>query len=109
MRKTSILLILLCVINILPIQAGEALNNKKFAELTDGQRHWYFIGVFSAISHMIGRESQKQSKCVMNWFFDDIEKRKGTLLKNIKLYPEHSPTTIIMASLRRACAVFPKK
>ncbi len=94
---------------MIPAQAGEALNNQKFVELSEGQRHWYFIGAHSAISHMIGMENQEQSKCVMDWFFDDTEKKEAKLLENITRYPDHSPTTIIFAMLRRACNILPKK
>ena len=109
MKKTSLTLLAIGLLHSFPAQAGQAMNNQLFTELTQGQRHWYLVGAHSSMAHMIGLENQQQSKCVLDWFFDDIDKRSETILKNAMRYPKHSPTTIIIASLRRACNILPKK
>ncbi|REL26931.1 hypothetical protein DXX93_10360 [Thalassotalea euphylliae] len=81
--------------------------NKNFVKFSEGQQHWWYTGAFSSIAHVVSSQyGDKESDCVWRWYFDHPEKRKKQLMESFKAYPEHAPTTVIIALLKRDCGVF---
>ena len=107
MKKASVI-IALALLMVASAQA-QKLKNSEFLTFSEGQRHWWYSGAFGALGHAIFLEDEEKGKCVWNWLFADYERREALLMKSFKQYPDHTPSSIIMALLRRDCGVFPKK
>lgn len=92
-----------------PVQAN-TLKNSDFLKLSEGQQHWWYAGVYTALGHVVSLDNDEtKAQCVWDWFFTDPDKRKKQLVENFKLFPEHAPTSIVIGLLRRDCNVFAKK
>ncbi len=87
---------------------ADKLKNSEFLEFSEGQRHWWYLGAYTALGHIALFEDEEKGQCVMKWLFEDEVKRKALLIKSFKKYPDHSPTSIVIGLLRRDCGVFPK-
>ena len=87
---------------------SEPPTNAEFLELTEDQRHWYFFGAFHAVGHTVHMQDKAQGRCVWEWYFDDLNVKIEKLLKSMQLYPDHSPTSIMIAHLERDCGKLPK-
>jgi hypothetical protein len=89
------------------IANANPMINKNFITYSEGQRHWWYTGAFSSISSVVSTQyGAKESDCVWRWYFDHVDRRKAQLMESFKAYPEHSPTSVIMALLKRDCGVF---
>lgn len=82
------------------------LKNSEFLEFSESQRHWWYSGAYTALGHVVFLEDQDKGICVWNWLFADYDKKEGLLMESFKKYPDHTPTSIIIALLRRDCGVF---
>ena len=108
MKKASILLVFLAVVCIGPDAQAESLKNSDFLKSTEAQRNWWYSGAFTVLGHVAFLEDEEQGKCVWNWLFADYEKKEALLMKSFKLYPDHTPSGIVIALLRRDCGAFEK-
>lgn len=108
MKKSSLIFILLMVFHSGLAQA-ETLKNSEFLKLSEGQRHWWYSGAFTILGHVVVIDDDEKGKCVWNWLAADYERKEALLMKSFKKYPDHTPTSILIALLRRDCGVFPKK
>jgi len=53
-------------------------------------------------------QNKAQGRCVWEWYFDDLEAKKAKLLDSMKRFPEHTPTSIMIAHLDRDCGKLPR-
>lgn len=100
-----------CVSMLLLLSAAAhagKVTNSKFLELTEAQQHWWFLGAFGALGHVAFIEDKEKGGCVWNWMYEDGRDGKKILLDAMKQFPEHTPTSILIATLRRDCGVFLK-
>jgi len=104
-KKSSLIFILLMVFHSGLAQA-ENLKNSEFLEFTEGQQHWWYSGAYTALGHVAFLEDEEKGICVWNWLASDYKKREALLIKTFKKYPDHTPTSIVIALLRRSCGVF---
>ena len=88
---------------------ADKLKNSEFLTFTEGERHWWYSGAFLTLGHVVFLEDEEKGKCVWNWLFSDYDKRESLLMESFRKYPDHAPSSIILALLRRDCGVFPKK
>ncbi|MEW8026290.1 MAG: hypothetical protein AB2806_00925 [Candidatus Thiodiazotropha sp.] len=107
MKKSLPLLLLLLLFHGASAQA-ESLKNSDFLEFSKGQQDWWFLGAFTALGHAATLENKETGQCVLRWLYDEGEDRKGFLLKSFRTYPDHTPTAIVIAILRKDCGVFLK-
>ena len=49
--KKSILLILALLFFHSAVAQAESLKNSDFLEFSEGQRHWWYLGAFTALGH----------------------------------------------------------
>ena len=108
MKKSTLLFILITIFHSGLVQA-DALKNSEFLEYSEGQRHWWYSGAYIALGHVVFMKDENKGKCVWNWLASDYEKKEALLMKSFKKYPDHTPTSIVIALLRRDCGVFLKK
>ncbi|MCB1935504.1 MAG: hypothetical protein KDF59_06145 [Nitrosomonas sp.] len=86
---------------------ADALKNSDFMKLSEGQRHWWYTGVYTILGHIVSLDNDETTtQCVWDWFFSEPEKREKQLENSFELYPDHAPTSIVIALLRRDCGVF---
>jgi hypothetical protein len=109
MTKASILLVFLIMVCVGSGVQAASLKNSEFLKYTEGQRHWCFLGAFTSLGHVAFLEDQEKGKCVWNWLYDKDEDRKAFLLESFRKFPDHTPTSILIAVLRKDCGVFLKK
>lgn len=83
-------------------------KNSEFQKLTDAQKRWWYIGSITTLGHVVALESSEKAKCVWDWYFDAPERREAQMDKSFTQYPDHAPSSIVIALLRRDCGVFPK-
>jgi len=102
MKKSSLTFILLMVFHSGLAQA-DALKNSEFMELSEGQRHWWYAGAIESIGHMVFLHDEEKAQCIWRWLPSDPEGKKALLIKSFKKYPDHSPTSILIALLKREC------
>lgn len=107
MKKSSVFILLLSVLYSGMSQA-ESLKNSDFLKTTKDQRHWWYSGAYTALGHIAFLEDEEKGQCVWNWLFSEPETKEALLIKSFKKYPTHTPTSIIIALLRRDCGVFLK-
>jgi len=109
MKKSSLALALLALILSTSTHAG-ALKNSDFLKLSEGQQHWWYAGVYTALGHIVSLDNDEtKAQCVWDWFFTDPDQRKNQLAENFELFPDHAPTSIAIGLLRRDCNVFAEK
>ncbi|MBT3011732.1 MAG: hypothetical protein KME41_08415 [Candidatus Thiodiazotropha sp. (ex Lucina pensylvanica)] len=108
MKKSILLILVLVFFHSAAIQA-ESLKNTDILKFSEGQRHWWYLGAFTTLGHVAFLEDEEKGKCVWNWLFADYEKKEALLMKSFKLYPDYTPSGIIIALLRRDCGAFEKK
>lgn len=102
MRKSSFIFVLLAVFYCAQAQA-DTLKNSDFLKLTEAQQHWWYAGAFESIGHMVFLHDEQKAQCVWNWLPTEPEKKKELLQKSFEQYPDHSPTSILIALLQRNC------
>jgi len=91
------------------VAQAAAIKNSEFMKLSAGQRHWFYYGAYSSIGHMVSFKDEKKAQCVWLWMTKELEKKKKLLETNFKKFPNHTPTSIILALVKRDCGVvFPK-
>lgn len=108
MKKSNLLFILLTAMYSGSGQT-DSLKNKDFLNITESQRHWWYSGAFTALGHLAFLENEAKGQCVWNWLFAEPEKKEALLIESFKKYPDHSPTSIIIALLYRDCQVFSER
>jgi hypothetical protein len=106
-RFKPLVLIAFCLLTTVSIQAYADIDkNSKFMQHSPSQRAWYYLGAFDAIGHVVTLKNKSQGDCIYAWYFSNPEARK-TLIENTLLkYPDHSPTAILIALLRKDCGDF---
>jgi hypothetical protein len=92
------------VIGAFPAHAA-ALKNSEFMKMSAGQRHYYYAGAYDVLGHWTSLNQPDKAECVWNWLFEKPKERKALLEKSLKLYPDHAPTSVIIALLQRDCGV----
>ncbi len=107
MKKSILLILVLLFFHSAAVQA-ESLKNSDFLKFSDGQRHWWYLGAFTSLGHVVMLEDEEKGQCVLRWLFDEGGSRKVKLEETLMKYPDHSPTSIVIATLRRDCGVFLK-
>jgi len=102
MRKASIFFVLAIVFCASAVQA-ENIKSSEFLKLSKGQQHWWYNGAYTALGHLVLLHDKKKGKCIWNWFYNDPDRRKAQLIKSFKLYPNYTPTSIVIGLLRKEC------
>ena len=78
-------------------------TNAEFLELSEGQQHWWYAGAVTSIGHVVFLHDKEKAQCVWDWFFDDPDSKKLLLERSFEKYPDHTPTSVILALLKRDC------
>jgi hypothetical protein len=86
MKKASVFLMAAGLLVAGAAQAGK-LTNREFLEFSEGQRHWWYSGAYTALGHVAFLEDQEKGVCVWNWLAADRERHEALLMKSFKLYP----------------------
>lgn len=87
---------------------AQALKNKDFVKLSAEQRRLWFMGAYTTLGHVASLDSEEKGKCVWNWYFDAPERKEALLEKSFAMYPDQTPSGVVLALLRRDCGAFPK-
>ncbi len=85
---------------------AENLKNSEFLEFSEGQRHWWYSGAFMALGHVAFNKNEEKGQCVWKWLAAKYDERDALLMKSFKKFPDHTPTSIVIALLRQDCDVF---
>lgn len=101
-----VLILLLAGVFFSAMAHADKLKNSDFLKSTEAQRHWWYSGAYTALGHIAFLEDEEKGKCVWNWLFGDYEKKEALLMESFQKYPDHTPTSIVIALLRRDCGVF---
>ncbi len=88
---------------------ADSLKNSDFLKYSEGQRHWWYSGAYTVLGHVAFLEDEEKGKCVWNWLAADYENKEALLMKSFRMYPDHTPSGVVIALLRRDCGVFQKK
>ena len=107
MTKASVFIalgVILASVLVSPAQADK-LKNREFLTFSEGQRQWWYAGAFDALGHAAFVEDEAKGQCVWNWLAAHPD-REALLLDSFRQYPDHAPTSILLAVLRRDCGVF---
>jgi hypothetical protein len=91
------------------VAQAASLKNSEFLKFSEGQRHWWYLGAFTSLGHVAMLEDKEKGQCVLRWLFDEGENRKSRLDATLAKYPDLTPTSIVIATLRRDCGVFLEK
>lgn len=88
-------------------EESTTLSGADILKLSEGQRHWWYAGIFTGLGHAASLEpGEGKANCVLRWYFDQPEQRKKQLEQAFQQYPDYVPTSIIMLYLKRECNVF---
>jgi len=86
---------------------AEGFKNKDFLTMQPEQQKFWLHGAIESLGHVAALKKQELGKCVYDWYFgDQIAKRNALILASIEKYPEHTPTTILLALTERACGKY---
>ncbi|MEM9469451.1 MAG: hypothetical protein AAF988_04750 [Pseudomonadota bacterium] len=103
LKPVFIVLAMVCSVQAL----ADSSSNRHFLTLGEGQKRWYYNGVFSSLAHVASTQYNKEkSNCVWEWYFKYPERRRKQLKKSFEMYPEGIPSSVILALLKRDCGVF---
>lgn len=109
MKKAIVMMAMLVSIHSNPA-AADYMTSEQFSKFTEEQKHWWFFGAFTNIGHIASTQyDKKKTECVFNWYFQNPERRERQLGESFKSFPEYTPSTVILALLRRDCGVFKKE
>lgn len=110
--KPLMLLVVCLLISGIPAIQAYAQNEgggEFLQKYSEAQRAWYYIGAFEAFGHVAALQNQQAGNCVWNWYASNPETRKIQIENTIRKYPDHTPTAIMIALLRKDCGVFNSK
>lgn len=102
MKKICITFIFALFIWVNTAQA-DGLTNSRFLQLSEQQQHFWLAGAFESIGHMVFLHEEEKARCVWNWLPSNPEKKKALLKKSFEKFPEHTPTSVLIALLKRDC------
>jgi hypothetical protein len=105
-RFKPLMLLGVCWLSAVSIQAHAQDTNAKFLQFSLSQRDWWYMGAFDALGHTVMLRNKTQGNCVYNWYFQNPESRKTLIETTMRKYPEHAPTAILIALLRKDCGDF---
>lgn len=88
------------------ISNAEGFNNRDFLAMSDVQKKFWLSGAIDTLGHVAAIKSKSHGKCVYDWYFKDTANKNGLILASMEKYPDHSPTTVLMALAKRACGTF---
>ncbi|MCG8317113.1 MAG: hypothetical protein MI976_28165 [Pseudomonadales bacterium] len=110
MKKASVVFTLMFTLFGCSEPEAASLKGSDFMKLDEDARIWWYAGAFTAFGHAMEVESgsKEKSQCIWNWYFERPQKRREQLEESFEKYPEHSPTTVIMALVGRDCGVYKK-
>ncbi|WP_444994740.1 hypothetical protein [Aliikangiella sp. IMCC44359] len=108
MKKSSFIAFV-CATLVIGNAYANPMKNSDFLKFTEGQRHWWYMGTFSMLGHVVLVEhGEKEAQCIWQWYFKDPDMRKKQMEENFTRFPDHAPTSIVIALLRRDCDVLNK-
>ncbi|MCF6354798.1 MAG: hypothetical protein L3J26_06800 [Candidatus Polarisedimenticolaceae bacterium] len=102
MKKSISLFILLAIFNNGLVQAT-AVKNSEFLKFTKSQQHWWYAGAVESIGHLVFLHDEEKAQCIWNWLPSDPKRKKDLLIKSFRKYPDYTPTSILIALLKRDC------
>lgn len=102
MKNARLVLLALALIHSGHVWA-EGLHNSDLLKLSEEQRRWWYAGAVTTVGHMVFLYDEEKAQCVWNWYFNDPERRNAQLLKSFQKYPDHTPSGVILALLKREC------
>lgn len=108
MKKSSVFLLLLAF-TYSGLTQAESLKNSDFLKLSKEHRQIWYLGAYTALGHLAIMDDKEKGQCVLKWLYDDGKDKEKQLEKSFKEYPDHPPTSIVIALLRRDCKVFLKQ
>ncbi|MBX3631263.1 MAG: hypothetical protein KF908_15435 [Nitrosomonas sp.] len=82
---------------------ADSLRNSDFLKFSEGEQHWWYAGAFESIGHMVFLHDKQKAQCVWRWLPTEPEKKKALLRQSFEQYPDHSPTSILIALLQKSC------
>ena len=53
--------------------------------------------------HMVHLNDQVKAKCVWDWYIKTPSQTQAQIFASMQKYPDHSPTTTLIALMRHAC------
>lgn len=82
---------------------ADTLKNSDFLKFSEGEQHWWYAGAFESIGHMVFLHDKQKADCVWRWLPTEPDKKKALLQQSFEQYPDHSPTSILIALLQKSC------
>lgn len=82
---------------------AKEFNSADFLKLSDGQKQWWYLGAIESIGQMVVQRDKQLAQCIWSWLPTEPDKKKDLLKRSFEMYPDHAPTSILMALLQRDC------
>lgn len=75
--------------------------------MEDVKKKFWLHGAISALSHAASIKNIEEAKCIDEWYFNDkIAEKNGLIIASMEQYPEHAPSTILLALIELDCDVY---
>lgn len=78
----------------------------------DREQQDYFFRISIMMSVVIAAQIElKIGNCIVDWYSNDpttVTKRNNEILNLVKHFPEHRPSSVILAVLKKKCGKFAK-
>ena len=94
---------LICTFVLTVTVWAKPVNNDAFLHYSEGQRTWWYLGAFEAMAHTVSIRNANQGWCIENWYSKEYKAGNQTIEKTLKQFPDHSPTSIIIALIQKQC------
>ena len=104
-----VLLFIFSALLVLPAYAEEKGTNsyvQNFLGKSEGQRVWWYMGTFMSLGHLASQTNEERGDCIYNWYFDEPEKQRQIIEETMRKFPQHLPSSVILALLYKACGKF---
>lgn len=88
------------------VKADQKFTGTEFLTWEAGSRLSYIQTSVTMAVFTTSKRAPDMSKCLNDWYYDDMTAANNDVLASIRKFPEYHPTAIIAAKLEKVCGKF---
>lgn len=103
-KSIAFVVIAFVFIGLYPQQAfAESFKNSDFLELKENEKKYWILASIETIWQVQTHKNKVIAQCIADWYYKDVANKNGLLIGYAEKYPDHTPTTVLVTLLEKAC------
>jgi hypothetical protein len=86
-----------------PEPTTDRVTNRDLLEQPVRDQRIWLNALVVGFAYGVSIENDEVGVCVLDWYFDDQEQSFADLREQMRRFPDHSPSVVLIALARRAC------